>query len=121
MDLSLIDKVYATFPLTVKDSSGNTVTPSTVDVAFLPFRRSPDVGTVWTSASYAAGSVTVLLAGPLADPTGAVVAPSGGGELWVRITDSPEVEAVRVAWVSAPSTPLAPTTTSSLVGIAVVA
>lgn len=120
MELSLIDKVHATFPLTVKDSDGNAVTPSAVGVAFLPFRGSPDTVTAWIPATYAAGAVTVLLAGPLADPTGAVVVPPGGGQLWVRITDSPEVEAVRVAWVSAPSTPLAPPTTS-VVGLAVVA
>lgn len=120
MDLSLIDKVYATFPLVVKDASGNTVTPSAVAVAFLPFRTSPTTSTPWTAVTYASGSVTVLLAGPLADQSGAVAVPSGGGYLWARITDSPEVEAVRVAWVTAPNSPTT-TTTSSLVGTAVVA
>ncbi|MGZ4617194.1 MAG: hypothetical protein ACXV3F_00390 [Frankiaceae bacterium] len=95
VNLSRIDRKYADYPITVTLRDGTTVTPAGVDVALLPPRTGPTSSTTWTAAQFTAGTATVLLAGPDADPTGALAVPVGGGDLWFRITDSPEVEAVK--------------------------
>lgn len=96
MQLSPIDRLYARFPIIVRDSSGAVVTPAAIDVCLLPYRATPSGSTIWTPSTYAAGVVTVLLAGPAADPTSALAVSAAGARLWVRITDNPEVQAIPV-------------------------
>ena len=55
---------------------------------------------MWQSAAYVGGSARVLLAG-YANPTdGALTIPAGGADLWVRVTDAPEVDAQRIERIS---------------------
>lgn len=100
MDLSRIDRIYAKIPITAKLADGTTATIGAVDVALLPPRTTPTGATVWTVATYAAGVATVLLAGPDADPAGALVVPTGGADLWARVVDTPEVDAALVGRVT---------------------
>jgi hypothetical protein len=91
--LSRIDRKYRDYTVTATLKNGAPATLTGVDVALLAPRSRPTAATVWTAATYAAGVATVLLAGPDASPTSAVVVPSGGADLWIRVTDSPEVDA----------------------------
>ena len=99
-ELTRLDRVYAEVDVSVTLPDGTTATPAFVDVAVLALRARPDATTTWTTGDYAAGTVTVLLAGPDADPTGALAVPSTGGDLWVRVTDVPEVQAVQAARIT---------------------
>lgn len=96
LDMSRIDRIYRDYTVTATLKSGGPATLTGVDVAILPPRTKPTGTTVWTAASYTAGVATVLLAGPDASPTGALVVPAGGGDLYIRVTDNPEIEAARV-------------------------
>lgn len=94
--LSRIDRLYRDYDVTATLRSGGPATLTGVDVALLPPRATPTVTTQWTAATYADGVATVLLAGPDATPTGALVVPSAGADLWIRVSDSPEVDASKV-------------------------
>lgn len=87
--LSRIDRLSRSLDVTAK-FAGLTVTG--VDVALLAPRSAPTAATVWTPVTYAAGVATVLLAGPDADSSGALVVPASA-DLWMRVTDAPEVNA----------------------------
>lgn len=100
LSMSRIDLRDAEFDVSVTDLGGTPVTPAAVDVAILPSRTRPTAATTWTSGDYTAGTVTVLLAGPDADPTGALVVPATGGDLWVKVTDYPEIWAMQAARVT---------------------
>lgn len=98
--LSRIDRVYRHYDVTAKDADGDIAALPGVDVALLPPRTTPTAATLWTSATYAAGVATVLLAGPDADPASALVVPQAGVDLWLRVADNPEVMARRVERVT---------------------
>lgn len=100
MILNRIDKQYVEIDVTATLANGDAAPLDGVDVALLAPRHTPTAATTWTAATYAAGTATVLLAGPEANPTGALVVPSGGADLWIRVTDEPEVDAARVERVS---------------------
>jgi len=96
LELNRVDRIARTYTLSsLAIGGGGPVTPTAVEVALLPPRTSPSRDTTWTTVTYAAGAVTVLLAGPDADPTGAVVVPASA-DLWMRVTYAPEVDAVKV-------------------------
>ena len=99
MNLTPVSREYATFTVAATED-GQPVTLTAVDVALLPPRTSPAADTAWTTADYSAGVATVLLAGPAADPSGALVVPVKGADLWVRVTDVSEVDAARVARIT---------------------
>ena len=94
--LSRIDRVQRRYTITATELDGDPATLDGVQVAALPPRTSPTGATTWTTVTFEDGAATVLLAGPDADPDGAVVVPSVGADLWVRATDSPEVTATKV-------------------------
>ncbi|MGZ4621436.1 MAG: hypothetical protein ACXVGF_04895 [Blastococcus sp.] len=96
MELSRIDRVYAHVTVTAKLADGTAATLTGVDCALLPVRTSPTSTTTWTPASYSGGVATVLIAGPDADPTGALAVPTAGGDLWIRSVDNPEVTTAHV-------------------------
>lgn len=96
VQISRIDRLYRYYDVTATLPNGSPATLTGVTVALLPPRTRPTGATTWTAATYAAGVATVLLAGPDADPTGAVVVPSGGADLWIKVVDTPEVDAERV-------------------------
>lgn len=99
MQLSPVDKVYISIPVTATLLDGSPATLTGVDVAVLPPRTPPDDTTTWMASTYAGGAATVLVAGPDADPAGALVLPVEGGAIWIRVTDSPEVQAVKAGSV----------------------
>lgn len=93
--LSRIDRAVRTYQVSaeVVDEANASPPPlSGVDVALLPPRTSPTINTQWTAATYSNGQFTVTLAGPDADPTGALEV-SASSDLWMRITDEPTVDA----------------------------
>lgn len=98
--ISRIDRLYRDYTVTATTRTGTPATLTGVTVALLPPRTTPTAATIWTAATYAAGIATVLLAGPDADPTSAVVVPSGGADLWIKVSDSPEIDAERVERIS---------------------
>lgn len=93
MDLTRISRKYAKVTVTATDATGAPITVAGVDVALLPPRGKPTAATAWTAATYADGVATVLLAGPDASPADALVVPADGANLWVRVVDTPEVDA----------------------------
>lgn len=98
--LTPIDRVYVHIPVTAALSDGSPVTLTTVDVALLPYRTVPSSSTPWTTLPVTNGEVVPLVAGSDADPTGAIVLPTGGGTAWIRETDNPEVKAVPAGFIS---------------------
>lgn len=99
--MSRIDRLYRDYTVTATLRDGTTATLTGVTVALLPPGATPTAATTWTTAAYTAGVATVLLAGPDADPTGAdLVVPSTGGHLWIRVSDTPEVDAEFVERIS---------------------
>lgn len=98
MQLSRISRKYGHVTVDAKLYDGSVATVTGVSVALLPVGAVPTGDTVWTTATYTNGEAVVLIAGPDADPTGAIVAPSTR-DLWARVTDSPEVDAVKVGRV----------------------
>jgi lysophospholipase L1-like esterase len=99
IELSRIDRKARTYALTDVLTGAVPAGVTGVDVALLPPRSAPTAATVWTAATYASGSFTVLLAGPDASSTGALVVPASA-DLWMRITNAPEVDAEKVERVT---------------------
>lgn len=94
--LSRIDRLYRDYDVTATLRDGGPATIDGADVALLTRGTTPTSATTWTATTYAAGVATILLAGPDADPTGALVVPAAGADLWIRVTDTAEVDAEKV-------------------------
>lgn len=99
--MSRVDRMFREYDVTAALPDGSPVAVTGVDVALLPPRATPTADTVWTATEVTAGVATVLLAGPEADDTDALAVPAAGADLWLRLTDIPEVLAVRVERVTA--------------------
>lgn len=96
-EISRIDRVYRTYQVAATDENGDPAALSGVDFALVPpDTGSPAAATTWTAGTGGGTEWRVLLAGPDASPTSALVVPAWGGSLWLRVTDSPEVLAVKV-------------------------
>lgn len=93
-EFTRITKKYVRIPVTAVLATGAVATLAGLDVALLPTGSTVTGATTWTAATWASGVATVLLAGPDATATGALTVPAGGGDLYGRVTDSPEVDAV---------------------------
>lgn len=100
MEISRIDRQYVDIDVTATRRDGTPAALTGVDVALLPVRVSPTSATTWTPAAYANGTATVLVAGPEAGGSGAIVVPLAGADLWVRVTDQPEVDAAKITRIS---------------------
>lgn len=100
LELSRIDRQYAPITVDATDTAGAPAVPSGVSVALLPPRSTPNADTVWFPADYwpDTGEWVVLLAGPDADPTAAIIV-LVTSDLWMRVEDSPETRAVPIAHV----------------------
>lgn len=96
MELTRITRRYVEVDVSATLAEGGAADLDAVQFAVLSPRARPTGATTWTTASLSAGSAKVLVAGPDADPAGALSVPSGGGDLWLRAVDSAEVDAVRV-------------------------
>jgi hypothetical protein len=93
VNLGRIERQYARITVTATLADGAPADLAGVDVALLPPRSKPTADTTWTAADWADGNATVLLAGPdAAAVAGALTVPAGGADLWVRVTDTPEVD-----------------------------
>lgn len=88
---------FADITATAFKADGTTTTISGVEVAIVPSGSAPTAATVWVAANHAAPVWQVLLIGPLASPASppsySLNVPATGGDLWARITDSPEIDA----------------------------
>lgn len=93
MELSGIDRIYRDYDVTATLKNGQPAALTGVQAALLPPRTRPTAATVWVATVYAAGVATVLLAGPYADPANALIVSLGGADLWLKVTDNPEVDA----------------------------
>lgn len=100
MQLSRIDRQYVDIDVVATLADGAPAILTGVDVALLAPRAAPTDATTWTAAAYADPTATVLVAGPDADATGALVVPPTGADLWLRVVDDPEVTARRVTRIS---------------------
>jgi hypothetical protein len=101
VELNSIDRQYVDITVTATLRDGSPAVLNGVDMTLLPPNRRPTAATVWTPASYDGITATVLLAGPEADPVeGALVVPVGGADLWIRVTDTPEVDAAKIERVA---------------------
>lgn len=100
MDLSRIDVLYAHIDVTAVLYDNTPATLTGVDVALLAPRTTPDADTVWTASVYTTGTAVILLAGPEAVEPAALTVPIGGVDLWIRVTDTPEIDAARVARIT---------------------
>lgn len=96
LTIARIERLYRDYTVTATLRDGQPATLAGVDVALLPPRRTPTADTTWTDADYADGMFTVLLAGPDAATEGALTVPAEGADLWLRITDTPEIDAARI-------------------------
>ena len=104
MHLNRIDRKYANLTVTATDEDGFPTTLTGVDVALIPPRSNPTATTVWTAAAPVNGKWQVLLAGPDASPTSALVV-SKTADLWVRVTDAPEVDTAFVERITVEGAP----------------
>lgn len=100
MEFTRVDKKYVNIPVTATLADGAPAVVTAIDVALLTPRARPTAATTWTASSYAAGIATVLIAGPDADPAGALVLPGAGADVYIRLTDNPEVDAKKVGRIS---------------------
>ena len=96
LTLSRIDRLIREYTVSAVLPDGADANIDGVGIALLPPRTTPTGATTWTPASYAAGVATVLLAGPDAAADGALTVPAAGADVWLRVTDNPEQQAVRV-------------------------
>lgn len=94
MNFSPVSRKNVYLTLTARLASGQLTSIAGASVAVVPPREAPSSSTTWVDAVWNSPVARILVAGPQADPTGALVLPSGGGDLWVRITDATEVDAV---------------------------
>ena len=95
MDLSRVDRVLHTIDPAKLSATGLTATG--VTVALLPVRSAPTSGTVWVAlTNYSAPTTAkILLAGPDASSTGALVV-TADCDLWALVTDGTQTEAVKI-------------------------
>jgi hypothetical protein len=94
--LSPVDRRYFYIPVTATLPTGQPTTIDAVNVAVLLRDLLPDRSTAWTQAVWDEGFAVVLLAGPEADQSDAILVPFGGAVAWILESDDPEVQAVRV-------------------------
>lgn len=84
--------------VTATEASGSAMTIPGVDIALCQTRQTPTAATVWTPMTWAAPSASIVVAGSSADATGAFVL-SDSGDLWIRITNWPELIVSKVGGV----------------------
>jgi hypothetical protein len=85
MDISAIERVNARITIATKLADGSRSIPDSVSLALLPLYHVPTAATLWFAPlSYSGGVAIKPVAGPSADPTGALVVPPAGADLWVR-------------------------------------
>ena len=79
----------------VKNPDGSDAQISAVDLCILPQGQTPTEDTDWTAGVYQNGGVPFILAGPDADPTGALWVQAIRSNLWVKTSYSGRVDIAR--------------------------
>jgi hypothetical protein len=100
VEFSRIDRRPVTITVTATNPDGTPATLAAVDVALLPAASGPTGGTAWTTTDFADGAFEVLVAGPDADPAGALVIPRRGGCFWIKDPAADSTQAVPAGRVS---------------------
>jgi hypothetical protein len=100
MELNRIEVQYVDIDVTATLRNGTPATLTGVSVALVAPRAQPTGATTWTTATYTNGTATVILAGPDATASGALTVPAGGADLWILVTDNPEIDAAKVGRIS---------------------
>jgi hypothetical protein len=90
--LSRIARKYLYPNATVTLADGTKIDPSNVHAVLILGRGTPTGDTEWIEVPLSPQGRRILVAGPDADPTDAVVIPPGGADLWIRVVDEPEVD-----------------------------
>jgi hypothetical protein len=90
-------------------------------VTLVPKRSVPTSGNTWTATTYANGIATILLAGPNADSTGALVV-TGDADLWILPVGGTDAREVKVGRITVPgvgqvAASLPPTYVTSINGL----
>lgn len=104
LSMSRIDRLYRTWRVKATLRDGSIADLNGVTVALVPPRAPVTAATTWATITYTpfvvpdadgyTGEATALIAGPDADPAGAdLIAPTGGGHVWLRVSDTPEIDA----------------------------
>jgi hypothetical protein len=100
LTLGLLDRQH--WPIDVAALYGSLPAGATgYSVTLVPPRSVPTSGNVWTPTTYASGIATVLLAGPNADPTGALVV-TGSADLWILPVGGTDVREMKVGRIAVP-------------------
>lgn len=100
MEFSRIDRRPVTITVTAINPDGTPATLDAIDVALLAPAASPTQGTAWKTTNFANGALEVLVAGPNADPDGALVIPTRGGRFWIKDPAADSTQAVPAGRVS---------------------
>lgn len=89
---------YVNLAVTATLADGTRATLLGVDVGLAPLGGGSDSVTTWVPTSFDGRLATFLLAGSavVGPPAGALVVPVVGADLWARVTDTPEEDAVLV-------------------------
>jgi hypothetical protein len=100
LTLGLLDRQH--WAIDVAALYGSLPTGATgYSVTLVPKRSVPTSGNVWTPTTYANGTATILLAGPNADPTGALVV-TGDADLWILPVGGTDVREMKVGRIAVP-------------------
>lgn len=91
--LTRISRKYFHIDVTPLNADGQLITIPGVDVALLPIDTYPSSSTVWTAVLYSNNTASVLLAGPDATLTAGAMRVTTAVDVWIRVTDNPEIDA----------------------------
>ncbi len=92
MEFTRLTKKYVAVDVTATSWEGLPETLTGVQAAITDRAATPTALTTWTDCLWNDPTARVLVAGPDADPSGALVLADDGGRLWLRIVDTPEVD-----------------------------
>jgi hypothetical protein len=100
MNLTRISRktVFLSYAATAPD--GSTTDVDELDLSFLPPYTAPDGATQWHQVTGTNGQIPVLLAGPDADPAGAIAVPETGADAWMKAIEGTEVDATKIARIT---------------------
>lgn len=99
MDLPRIGIKLVDLTLTVLLRTGAAATVASIDVGLAPPGGDSSAVTGWMTVAVTGGKATFALAGPNAPASAEALVALASSDLWARVTDTPEVDAARIAHV----------------------
>jgi hypothetical protein len=105
--LGLLDRQHWAIDVAALYGGVLPVGATSYNVTLVPPRTVPTSGNTWSGTTYASGTATVLLAGPQADSTGALVV-TGSCDLWIMPVGGSDVREMKVGRVTVPGSEQAP-------------